>query len=536
MPATVSLARPSLVPLHAPAPVPSRAAAEALARIVGPEFVTQSASGLDAAAQATYRTGRRPALVVRPADGSEVQRCLAAAKAFGLPVHPIGSGLNWGFGSKVPRVDGGLVLRLDRLKTIVLDEDSGHVTLGAGVTQRELFAHLQARGSQWMVPLSGSTPDSSIVGNAAAGGSTTGPHVLRWDQMLSLEGVLYTGEIVRTGMRRHSDAADAQVVRYAPGADLSGLFRDSAAGVVTEMTIALPRLPQHYQAYFVSTADAAGLPAMVRELAELKEQGLIVGDWYLVNGYRVLAECLGRYPWQAMQGATPLPPGRMQAMLDEQGLTAWNGAYNAVFATYLPTPAIAAAVRQAIESRLLPVSSAFSCVEMDREQLLALRADPSMPVAGAEHPVLHARIRTLAGIPRQGYVTIAYWRKAADFQPSLDLDGDRCGFLWLNAATTVRAERVAAFCRTVESVFAALGFEPLIVVDAVRPRELLVQAALPFDRAVPGEDERAMACYRAAAAAVAAMDIHVCRMPIGMEAALPAARDQTPNVLARIAG
>ncbi len=507
-----------------------------LASIVGADHVTWSRDEIEVAAQATYSTGCTPSLVVWPGSTEEVLACVREARASGRRVHPVGSGMNWGFGSKVPRTDGGIILRLDRLKSIALDEASGHVTLGAGVTQRELFEVLRSRGSQWMVPLSGSTPDSSIVANAAAGGSTTGPHVVRWDQMLSLDGVLYTGERICTGMRRYSGDPTASVVRYAPGPDLAGLFRDSAAGVITEMTIALPRLPEHYSVYFVSVDSAQALPAFTQAMMDLKEQGLIIGDWYLVNGYRVLAESLGRYPWDAMKGETPLPPAMMQALLDQQPLAAWNTAYNAVFATYLPTAAIAEAVDLAIEERLAPHTSNFTRVAMTRSELLALRDDPARPVKGAEHPVLHARMRTLAGIPRQGYVTIGYWRKPTDFQPAMNLDRDRCGFLWLNAASTVSSDGVARFCAAVEAIYAEHGFEPLIVIDAVRSRELLVQAALPFDRAVPGQDEKALACYRAAAAAVGEMGMHVCRLPIGLEDVMPDVRDDSARVLARLAG
>ena len=81
------------------------------------------------------------------------------ANRFRIPIYPISSGLNWGYGSRVPPQSGVLV-DLRRLNRIVeFDEELAFVTIEPGVTQRQLQAFLEARGSRLWMDATGASPD-----------------------------------------------------------------------------------------------------------------------------------------------------------------------------------------------------------------------------------------------------------------------------------------------------------------------------------------------------------------------------------------
>src|SRR5690606_38651079 len=115
---------------------------------------------------ATFATDAAVPLIVRPATTAEVQECLRVAQRHGVPVYPVSTGRNWGYGSSAPASDGNVILDLRRMNRIVdFDEALGYVTLEPGVTQQQLYDFLAQRGSALWMDATGAGPDSSIIGN-----------------------------------------------------------------------------------------------------------------------------------------------------------------------------------------------------------------------------------------------------------------------------------------------------------------------------------------------------------------------------------
>ena len=109
---------------------------------LGPAQVECELPILDAASTATFLTEQRVRAILRPGTRREVQECVRTANRFGVPVYPVSSGKNWGYGSRVPAGDG-VLLDLGRLNGIVdFDEELAYVTIEPGVTQRQLHEFL----------------------------------------------------------------------------------------------------------------------------------------------------------------------------------------------------------------------------------------------------------------------------------------------------------------------------------------------------------------------------------------------------------
>ena len=111
----------------------------------------------------------------RGSSGREIAgKCRSACASrtvFGVPVYPISSGKNWGYGSRVPAADGCILLDLGRMNRIVdFNEELAYVTVEPGVTQAQLYAFLRERGSNLWVDATGASPECSLIGNAVERG------------------------------------------------------------------------------------------------------------------------------------------------------------------------------------------------------------------------------------------------------------------------------------------------------------------------------------------------------------------------------
>src|SRR5687768_4346930 len=105
---------------------------------IGAAYVSTAADDLRAAAGATFPTRATVFAIVRPADTREVQECVRIANKFTVPLYPVSTGRNWGYGSRSP-VRDAVILDLGRLNKIIdLNEDLAYVTVEPGVTQRQL--------------------------------------------------------------------------------------------------------------------------------------------------------------------------------------------------------------------------------------------------------------------------------------------------------------------------------------------------------------------------------------------------------------
>ena len=108
--------------------------------VLGRENLITQEEPLRAAATATFSVDRQIPAILRPANREQVQQSLRIASKFAVPVYPISSGKNWGYGSRVPVRDGCVLLDLGRMNRILeFNEDLAYATVEPGVTQGQLF-------------------------------------------------------------------------------------------------------------------------------------------------------------------------------------------------------------------------------------------------------------------------------------------------------------------------------------------------------------------------------------------------------------
>src|SRR5262245_14835693 len=168
--------------------------------VVGADHVITGRAALGAAETATFPTTARVPLIVRPGDRQQVQACLRVANANRVPVYPISTGQNWGYGSRVPSADGSVLLDLGRMNRIVdFNEDLAYVTVEPGVTQQQLFDFLRDNRSHLWMDATGARPDSSLIGNTMERGFGHTPYGDHFAHVCGFEVVLPDGECIETG-------------------------------------------------------------------------------------------------------------------------------------------------------------------------------------------------------------------------------------------------------------------------------------------------------------------------------------------------
>lgn len=205
----------------------------------------------------------RPAYVVKPANSSEVARLLATATEHGIPVTARGSGSGLSAAAR-PRPDGMLV-SFERMNAVLEIDTANHVAVvQPGVTLSELDEQTARAGLGYTVYPG--EMSASVGGNVGtnAGGMRAVKYGVTRNNVLGLEAVLPTSEIIRTG---------GKTVKTSTGYDLTQLIigSEGTLALATEITVRLhPRL-RHGSTVLAPFAD---LDTVMRAVPSIVASGL----------------------------------------------------------------------------------------------------------------------------------------------------------------------------------------------------------------------------------------------------------------------
>lgn len=472
----------------------SLATVPALARwieVLGASFVAEDGEALRAAETATFQTVQRVPVILRPGSTEEVQAVVRIANEYGLPLYPVSSGKNWGYGSSVPVQSGCAVVDLSRLNRIIdFSESLGYITVQPGVTQADLFDFLAERKSRLWMDATGSSPDCSLIGNAMERGFGHTPYGNHFAEVCNLEVVVANGDVIRTGYGSLARAKASEVYRWGKGPSLDGLFSQSNFGIVTGMTIWLMPAPRYFQAFFFQCDREDGIGDVVEALRPLRMDGTLRSTVHIGNDYKVLAG-IQQFPVGEPQ---PILPERMKDLRKQLKFSRWSGSgglygtrRQVAEAKRLLRAALAGKAEklQFLDDRMLALAARFQGVYRALTGLdLARTLELVRPVFGL-----------LKGVPTRKTVGSAYWRKRMATPTDPDPDRDRCGLLWIAPVAPMEGAHAVRLAALAEKALLQGGFEPQLSFTLLTERSLACVISISYDREVAGEDERAMDCY-----------------------------------------
>ncbi|MFJ8916094.1 FAD-binding oxidoreductase [Amycolatopsis sp. NPDC102389] len=433
--------------------------------ILADKWVSTAEADIDKWGQATYPTNAVPLAVIWPATADEVASCLKVAARHRVPLYTVSTGRNWGLGSAVPPRPGCVLMVLTRMNRIVdFDEELAYVAVQPGVTQRQLSEFLASRGSRLQFGVTGSSPDSSIVGNVLERGDAEGVNGDRFENVCALEVVLSTGETIRTGFSRFPGALTKSLHRWGVGPWLDGIFTQSNLGVVTQLTLWLAPRPAGARTFSFAVDSDESLSRLIDALRRLRLSRVLDGGLVFANDVRAIAE-QRQFPFDECDSGQALPSEVLSRLRHEHGVLRWNGGG----VIYAADDAISEALWSRVEAEL------SGCADT----LESATGDAIVEAAAV-------------GTPVETHLRMAYWRLRKPIPDSpLHLDRDGCGLIWCCPVVPFVGAHVVAAAAIVREVCTDAGFETNIGLHLVAPRSIAMTVAIPFDRSVESESKRA---------------------------------------------
>ena len=228
---------------------------------------------------------RKIRAVVYPIDKNEVDQLVAWANEEKVALYPISTGKNWGMGSKVPVTNDCIVVNLSRMNKILeINTTHDYAIIEPGVTQDQLYKYLEENNLPYIFNVTGSSPQTSIIGNSLERG--VGYFSSRVENLRALEVVMGNGKTIKTGFGHYENAKTKSVYTYGVGPDISGLFFQSNFGITTEATFDLIPKREVHGIMLLGLEDESKYEEYIDDLAYLRKHEVITTAFHIANRNR----------------------------------------------------------------------------------------------------------------------------------------------------------------------------------------------------------------------------------------------------------
>ncbi len=216
-----------------------------------------------------------PAAVIFAECTQDVADAVRLASAHDVPVIPFGVGSS--LEGHLLAVQGGISIDLSRMNQVLsINPEDLTVTVQPGVTRRQLNEAVKSTGLFFPIDPGA---DASLGGMCATRAS--GTNAVRYGTMrenvLALEVVTASGEVIRTGTRAKKSSAGYDLTRLLVGSE-------GTLGVITEVTVKLYPLPEAISAAICSFPS---IEAAVRTTIQIIQMGVPIARVELIDSHTV---------------------------------------------------------------------------------------------------------------------------------------------------------------------------------------------------------------------------------------------------------
>lgn len=301
-------------------------AIEEYAAIVGDENVFVAADNLTSYNKIMLPVDdseHAPSAALAPASVEEVQAIIGVCDKYVIPVWPVSTGKNFGYGSAAAATRGQVILDLRRMNKIIeVDAELGTALLEPGVTYQQLKDYLVENNIPlWLSPPAPSAI-ASPVGNALDRGVGYTPYGDNFFFSCGMEVVMANGEILRTGMGSMPNSTSWQVFKWGYGPYLDGIFTQSNYGIVTKLGMWLMPEPPAFKPFVIRYPNDADIVTAIEtirplRIAQIIPNGVVIAHALWEGGAEVVRS-------DYYQGEGSISDEAVERMKTDLGMGAWN--------------------------------------------------------------------------------------------------------------------------------------------------------------------------------------------------------------------
>ncbi len=272
-----------------------------------------------------------PSGAVAPGSVDEVQAILKVANRYKLPLWPISTGHNMGYGMATPASTGQMILDLKRMNRILdFDAELGTVLVEPGVTYQQLNDYIEENDLPYWLDVPTVGPIVSMVGNTLERGVGYTPYGDHFFMQCGMEVCLADGTLLKTGMGSARNSNTWQAFKWGYGPYLDGLFTQSNFGVVTKLGMWLMPRPPVYKPFVVRSANLEDVAKITDTIRPFRMNNLIPNGVLIMGALYQLAMFYRRNDiWQE---DTPIPDSVLSDFANKNDLGMWN-TYFALYGT-----------------------------------------------------------------------------------------------------------------------------------------------------------------------------------------------------------
>lgn len=469
--------------------------------VVGFEQVRDDDITIERYARSTSSRSTRALAVATPGSADQVAELVRVARRHKVPLYPISTGKNWGYGDACPVMDGQVIVELSRMNRIItVDPVLAYAVIEPGVTQQQLSDYLIEHKLNFWIDCTGAGPDTSFMGNILERGFGHSPYGNRLQHVAGMQVVLASGEVLNTGFGHYPNAKATHLFPYGVGPFLDGLFTQSNFGIVTRIGIWLMPKAECINHFFCTVDKHDDIGPVVDALRPLRMNGTLRSILHIGNDLRVISGGTV-YPRERAGNALPLPEELRAAMREGAGVGAWT-----VSGAIYGTGRQVAAARHALKQALKGTAAKTTILTEGKLRMGAMLA--KLLGGSAAGRRLRAKVdlgeslfAMNRGVPNGRFLAGAYWRRRgglpSGFPKQANPAADNCGLLWVSPILPMRGADLLELHRMVEPVFKEYRFDLFVTFSMINERSLGGVITVAYDKDDEEEVARAKACYKA---------------------------------------